>query len=82
MFKVCQKGIRIKDKGQRFASIIFSLFLIFAFLMPVLLAVSHGMLAPDMCIGLYGCRLFKKISCSKYVRRVLEPRTKDNALQQ
>ena len=82
MFKVRQKGIRTKDKGQSFVAIIFSLFLIFVFFMPVLLAVSHGMLAPDMRIGLDGCILFEKISCSKYVRMVLEPKTKDKALRQ
>ena len=80
MFKVCQKGIRTKDKGQSFGAIIFPLFLIFAFSNACAVSCIPR-LAPDMCIGLYGCSLFKKISCSKYVRRVLEPRTKDKALR-
>ena len=80
MFKVRQKGIRTKDKGQNFVAIILSLFLIFAFFNAC--AVSCiSRLTQDMRIGLYGCSLFKKISCSKYVRRVLEPRTKEKALR-
>ena len=53
MFKVCQKGIRTKDKGQSFVAIILSLFLIFAFFNACAVSCIPR-LAPDMHIGLDG----------------------------
>ena len=60
MFKVRQKGIRTKDKGQSFAAIVFSLFLIFAFSNACAVSCIPR-LPPDMRIGLDGCSLFKRI---------------------